>query len=102
MTRIVNRACSPADETALIRHGLHPILARLYAARGVRLPDEIETDGGHIFSGDEAVLLMLYRFRSTAALLLGLGRCWCAELLLPGPPTRLPGRRYSRSLKPRA
>lgn len=43
MTRIVNRACSPADEAALIRHGLHPILARLYAARGVRLPDEIET-----------------------------------------------------------
>ena len=43
MTRIVNRACSPADETALIRHGLHPILARLYAARGVRLPEEIET-----------------------------------------------------------
>ncbi len=43
MTRIVTRACSPADETALIRHGVHPILARLYAARGVRLPDEIET-----------------------------------------------------------
>jgi single-stranded-DNA-specific exonuclease len=43
MTRIVTRACSPADETALIRHGLHPILARLYAARGVRVPDEIET-----------------------------------------------------------
>lgn len=42
MTRIVTRACSPADEAALIRHGLHPILARLYAARGVRLPDEIE------------------------------------------------------------
>lgn len=43
MTRIVTRACPPADEAALIRHGLHPILARLYAARGVRLPDEIET-----------------------------------------------------------
>ncbi len=43
MTRIVNRTCSPADQAVLIRHGLHPILARLYAARGVRLPDEIET-----------------------------------------------------------
>ncbi|HTH76974.1 MAG TPA: single-stranded-DNA-specific exonuclease RecJ [Trinickia sp.] len=43
MTRIVTRACSPADQAALIRHGLHPILARLYAARGVRMPDEIET-----------------------------------------------------------
>ena len=43
MTRIVTRACSPADETVLIRHGLHPILARLYAARGVSQPDEVET-----------------------------------------------------------
>lgn len=43
MTRIVNRAGSPADEAALIRHGLHPVLARLYAARGVRQPEEIET-----------------------------------------------------------
>ncbi|WP_025598734.1 single-stranded-DNA-specific exonuclease RecJ [Burkholderia sp. WSM2230] len=43
MTRIVTRACSPADAEALVRHGLHPVLARLYAARGVCLPDEIET-----------------------------------------------------------
>ncbi|MBV8627598.1 MAG: DHH family phosphoesterase, partial [Paraburkholderia sp.] len=43
MTRIVTRASSPADTEALIRHGLHPVLARLYAARGVCLPDEIET-----------------------------------------------------------
>ena len=28
-------------------------------------PDEFETDGGHVFSGEEAVLLMLRRFRST-------------------------------------
>ncbi|CAH2789439.1 MAG: Single-stranded-DNA-specific exonuclease RecJ [uncultured Paraburkholderia sp.] len=43
MTRIVTRTCSPADAEALVRHGLHPVLARLYAARGVCLPDEIET-----------------------------------------------------------
>jgi single-stranded-DNA-specific exonuclease len=43
MTRIVTRPASPADEEVLIRHGLHPVLARLYAARGVCLPDEIET-----------------------------------------------------------
>ena len=43
MTRIVTRASSPADAEALIRHGLHPVLARLYAARGVCMPDEIET-----------------------------------------------------------
>ncbi|CAB3792042.1 single-stranded-DNA-specific exonuclease RecJ [Paraburkholderia fynbosensis] len=43
MTRIVTRACSPVDAEILTRHGLHPVLARLYAARGVCLPDEIET-----------------------------------------------------------
>jgi single-stranded-DNA-specific exonuclease len=43
MTRIVTRSCSPADAQALIRHGLHPVLARLYASRGVCMPDEIET-----------------------------------------------------------
>ncbi|MFM0036547.1 single-stranded-DNA-specific exonuclease RecJ [Paraburkholderia strydomiana] len=43
MTRIVTRASSPVDAEILTRHGLHPVLARLYAARGVCLPDEIET-----------------------------------------------------------
>ncbi|PXW26282.1 single-stranded-DNA-specific exonuclease RecJ [Paraburkholderia caballeronis] len=43
MTRIVTRACSPADAEVLVRHGLHPVLARLYASRGVCRPDEIET-----------------------------------------------------------
>ena len=48
MTRIVNRASSPADATVLIRHGMHPVLARLYAARGIRIPDEIETGLGRL------------------------------------------------------
>jgi single-stranded-DNA-specific exonuclease len=43
MTRIVTRTCSPVDAEVLTRHGLHPVLARLYAARGVCMPDEIET-----------------------------------------------------------
>jgi single-stranded-DNA-specific exonuclease len=43
MTRIVTRPCSPVDAEALTRCGLHPVLARLYAARGVCLPDEVET-----------------------------------------------------------
>ncbi|TAM00172.1 MAG: single-stranded-DNA-specific exonuclease RecJ [Paraburkholderia sp.] len=43
MTRIVTRASAPADTEALVRHGLHPVLARLYASRGVCQPDEIET-----------------------------------------------------------
>jgi len=43
MTRIVTRSCSPVDAEVLTRHGLHPVLARLYASRGVCMPDEIET-----------------------------------------------------------
>ncbi|BCQ23699.1 single-stranded-DNA-specific exonuclease RecJ [Caballeronia sp. NK8] len=44
MTRIVTRAPSPADAEALMRHGLHPVIARLYAARGVTSPDDVETE----------------------------------------------------------
>ena len=44
MTRIVTRASSPADAEALMRHGLHPVIARLYASRGVTSPDEVETE----------------------------------------------------------
>ncbi|MBC8751391.1 single-stranded-DNA-specific exonuclease RecJ [Paraburkholderia podalyriae] len=43
MTRIVTRPCSPVDAEVLTRCGLHPVLARLYAARGVCLPEDIET-----------------------------------------------------------
>src|ERR1700744_1830045 len=43
MTRIVTRASAPVDAEVLPRHGLHPVLARLYASRGVCMPDEIET-----------------------------------------------------------
>src|SRR5258708_39422410 len=43
MPRMVTRAASPGDAEVLARHGLHPVLARLYAARGVCMPDEIET-----------------------------------------------------------
>lgn len=43
MTRIVTRSAPPSDAAALTRHGLHPVLARLYAARGVTSPDDVET-----------------------------------------------------------
>src|SRR5579859_6258838 len=43
MTRIVTRPVAPADAEALARHGLHPVLARLYASRGVQSPADIET-----------------------------------------------------------
>ncbi|MFP3249267.1 MAG: DHH family phosphoesterase, partial [Paraburkholderia sp.] len=64
MTRIVTRACSPVDAEVLTRHGLHPVLARLYAARGVCQPEEIETGLARLVSPaqlkgceDAAVLL---------------------------------------------
>ncbi|KMY86725.1 Single-stranded-DNA-specific exonuclease RecJ [Candidatus Paraburkholderia calva] len=44
MTRIVTRAPSLADAEALARHGLHPVIARLYASRGITSPDEVETE----------------------------------------------------------
>ncbi|MGF6814048.1 single-stranded-DNA-specific exonuclease [Paraburkholderia atlantica] len=43
MTRIVTRPCSPLDAEVLTRCGMHPVLARLYASRGVCLPEEVET-----------------------------------------------------------
>ncbi|MDU0809783.1 MAG: single-stranded-DNA-specific exonuclease RecJ [Burkholderia sp.] len=42
MTQITIRFTSPIDVEKLTRHGFHPILARLYAARGVRSPNDIE------------------------------------------------------------
>ncbi|MEM5293318.1 single-stranded-DNA-specific exonuclease RecJ [Burkholderia sp. JPY481] len=43
MTRIVTRPCSPVDADVLTRCGMHPVLARLYASRGVCLPEEVKT-----------------------------------------------------------
>ena len=43
MTRIVTRPSSPVDAEILARHGIHPVLARLYAARGICTPADIET-----------------------------------------------------------
>ena len=43
MTEITTRPWIPAQAEALHAAGLHPVLARLYAARGVRSMDEIET-----------------------------------------------------------
>ncbi|AOJ68368.1 MULTISPECIES: single-stranded-DNA-specific exonuclease RecJ [Burkholderia] len=43
MTRIVTRIAAPAALDALARHGMHPVLARLYAARGITSPADVET-----------------------------------------------------------
>ncbi|UDG82323.1 single-stranded-DNA-specific exonuclease RecJ [Candidatus Vallotia cooleyia] len=43
MIRIVTRVCPSNDVHALMLHGIHPVLARLYASRGVGSPADVET-----------------------------------------------------------
>ncbi len=52
MTRILVRSYSPAHAEVLQRSGLHPVLARLYAARRIRAVQEIETDVSHLLPPD--------------------------------------------------
>jgi single-stranded-DNA-specific exonuclease len=44
MTRIVARTIPLAAERALVGAGIHPLLARVFAARGVELPIELDPD----------------------------------------------------------
>ncbi len=64
MTQITPRSCAPAQTEALIRQGLHPVLARLYAARGICHTDEVETHFTHLLAPaqlkgiDDAAILL--------------------------------------------
>lgn len=42
--RIVERSYAEADRQALLRAGVHPVLARVYAGRKVHSPDELSTE----------------------------------------------------------
>lgn len=44
MTRIVTRHVPPAIEASLRQGGVHPVFARLYAARGIRCASELSDD----------------------------------------------------------
>ena len=46
MTRLISRTIPAQPERRLAESGLHPLLARLYAARGVASLDEIKTELG--------------------------------------------------------
>jgi hypothetical protein len=59
----LGRDSDDASVTIYIRYGFR--LNWLPDVAALDPPDEFETDGGHVFSGEEAVLLMLRRFRST-------------------------------------
>ncbi len=64
MTQITPRSCAPAQTEALIHQGLHPVLARLYAARGICHTDEVETHFTHLLAPaqlkgiDDAAILL--------------------------------------------
>ncbi|MDO8437487.1 MAG: single-stranded-DNA-specific exonuclease RecJ [Nitrosomonadaceae bacterium] len=44
MPNIIVRNYSPHAFEMLIQHGLHPVLARVYAARGIGKPDQLEAE----------------------------------------------------------
>ena len=46
--KIVERPYSLADQRALERAGVHPVLARVYAARRIRSRDELSYDSARL------------------------------------------------------
>ena len=72
---IVDRAVPAAARLALEQSGLHPILARVLAARGVRGPEELSTDLAGMLSPallkgtDEAAILLADAIEAEAAML---------------------------------
>jgi len=44
MTRLRRRAVSPRSQWQLEQQGLHPLLARIYAGRGIRTGGELDYD----------------------------------------------------------
>jgi len=48
--KIVTRSYNEADCAALMRSGVHPLLARVYAARKIRAATELETDPARLFA----------------------------------------------------
>jgi hypothetical protein len=53
MTRIAVRDVPPRAAWALEQGGVHPLLARLYAARGIRGADELDTRSSALLSPEK-------------------------------------------------
>jgi single-stranded-DNA-specific exonuclease len=72
---IVDRAVPAAARLALEQSGLHPVLARVLAARGVRGPEELSTDLAGLLppallkGTDEAAILLADAIEAEAAML---------------------------------
>jgi single-stranded-DNA-specific exonuclease len=50
---ILTRPYSEADRLALVRSGMHPVLARVYAARRIRSATELETDPARLLAPNQ-------------------------------------------------
>ncbi|EXI86491.1 MAG: hypothetical protein AW12_02162 [Candidatus Accumulibacter sp. BA-94] len=48
MTRLRRRPVSPRGQWQLEQQGLHPLLARIYAGRGIRTSSELDYDFGSL------------------------------------------------------
>ena len=46
--KIIEREISPTQVDALVQSGVSPLLARLFAARGVQSPQELDTGLQHL------------------------------------------------------
>lgn len=63
MPNTVIRSYPPHAFSTLVRHGFHPVLARIYAARGIEAPDQLEAEWPRLipFSRLKNVSLMAMR-----------------------------------------
>jgi len=76
MTRIVSREVAPRQSWALEQQGLHPLLARIYAARGIASADELNYDlkallpPATLTRADEAAVLLADALEAEARILI--------------------------------
>jgi len=70
--KIVTRPYREADRAALVKAGVHPLLARIFAARRIRSADELELDAARLLPPDR--LLNAPRAAQLLADAIGAGR----------------------------
>lgn len=69
MSNILQRVYPPHAFDALIRHGYHPVLARVYAARGIEEPAQLEVDWPRLIPFDRLKnVSLMARFLAEAIL----------------------------------
>ena len=74
--KFLTRPFSEADRAALVRAGLHPVLARLYAARRIKSASELESDPARLLAptllarSEEAARLLADHIRDNKRILI--------------------------------